>query len=71
MGRIPMKDEPPSLEELVKLYGHPLDTIEEIHADSGRRLAEAEAAGDAELAADIRKVLKQTQKVLDQYRRAR
>jgi hypothetical protein len=38
-----------------------------MHAEMQRELAEAEASGDAKTADELRKLLKRTQKLIDDY----
>lgn len=62
-----MKDDPPSLDDLVATYGHPADGVLEIHAQTERQLVEAEATGDKAEVRQLRALLKRSQRLIDRY----
>lgn len=56
MARIPMKDDPPSLEKLVAMHGDPIDALAKMHFDCMSQADQLDAAGELPEARVARKM---------------
>jgi hypothetical protein len=67
MARIPMKGDPPSLQQIVEKYGHPADHMARSYFEAFSRADELELAGEWDEALAFRQVAKGCRKDLAKY----
>lgn len=66
-GHIPMKEDPPSLDEIVARYGDPADKMAEAYFDCLARAEACEAGSDPDEAQDLRELAETCRRSLAQY----
>ena len=67
LAHIPMKGDPPSLNQILEKYGDPLDQLAEMHFDCLKRAVQFDEAGDLKEANQFRKLAEQCRKNLMKY----
>ena len=67
MARIPMKGDPPSLQQIVEKYGDPIDALAGMHFDCLSQAEQHDAAGETQEAYEARKTAETCRKDMAKY----
>ena len=67
MARIPMKGDPPSLQQIIKKYGDPIDALAKAHFDCLLQAEHFEAGGETQEAQEVRIMAEKCRKEMEGY----